>query len=173
MFTLSSTLITPSVPVRRSNTQILHWLCCLILKLRCNLALRRYYSDWYSMLVAHSPWLVSVASNSFISRVKSARSDLDWQMYLSPLAKEKQKQSTPTQNKMSANQRIGHPLSGDSLKIPHPSNFEVPTQENYHPVTGFVQCLVTRVGNNLYHFSHQDGKNEPVFMIGSKLSKFI
>lgn len=72
---------------------------------------------------------------------------------------------------MNANQRIGLPLTGDTIKIPVPGNFDVPTSEHYHPATGFVQCLVTRVGNNLYHFSHQNGKIETVCMIGSKLSK--
>lgn len=101
-------------------------------------------------------------------------------MYLSPLAKEKQRLSSPTNtNKeshaMSANQRIGHPSSGLRIQNAHlkkPGIFEVPKSEHLNAASGFVNCLVTRVGSkNLYHFSHQAGGSETVSMIGNKLSK--
>jgi hypothetical protein len=72
------------------------------------------------------------------------------------------------QKEIKMSQRIGHPLLQQN--ITPPAIFDAPTKENYH--NGFVQCLVTRVGN-LYHFSHQVGGTEEVSMIGSKLSKII
>jgi hypothetical protein len=101
-------------------------------------------------------------------------------MYLSPLAKEKQRLSSPTNtNKeshaMSANQRIGHPSSGlrnQNAHLKKPGLFEVPKSEHLNVASGFVNCLITRVGSkNLYHFSHQVGGSETVSMIGNKLSK--
>jgi hypothetical protein len=103
-------------------------------------------------------------------------------MYLSPLAKEKQRLSSPINaNKerqaMNANQRLGHPSSGlhnQNAHLKKPDIFEVPKSEHLNPATGFANCVVTRVGSkNLYHFSHQVGGTETVSMIGNKLSKAI
>ena len=87
-------------------------------------------------------------------------------MYLSPLSNIKRQQ------KMNSNQRIGHPLSGNQrVDLPVPAIFDVPSKEHCSSITGFVQCLVTRVGNNLYHFSHQVGGTETISIIGLKQSK--
>jgi hypothetical protein len=74
-----------------------------------------------------------------------------------------------------SNQRIGHPMTGEqeneTNKVIAASTFDVPTKENYHPSSGFVHCLVTRVGSSLYHFAIQVGSEETVSLIGHKLSK--
>lgn len=84
-------------------------------------------------------------------------------MYLSPLSKARRQRDMN-------NQRIGHPQENLTNKVLIPGIFDVPSEQHYHPSTGFVQCVVTRVGNNLYHFSHQgSGTVEIVSIIGSKL----
>jgi hypothetical protein len=73
---------------------------------------------------------------------------------------------------MNSNQLIGHPMSGDKEnEVLAPAIFHAPTKEHYHARTGFVQCLITRVGKNMYHFAFQVDGTETVSIIGHKLSK--
>eukprot|EP00804_Cyclotella_cryptica_P028994 CCRYP_012412-RA/>CCRYP_012412-RA protein AED:0.04 eAED:-0.02 QI:0/0/0/1/1/1/2/0/335 len=89
-------------------------------------------------------------------------------MYLSPLTREAGQRDMDNNNK-----RIGYPMSGDKEnengKVLVPSIFHAPTKEHYHIATGFVQCLITRVGKNVYHFAFQIDGTEAVSMIGHKL----
>ncbi|KAL7484977.1 hypothetical protein ACHAW6_010579 [Cyclotella cf. meneghiniana] len=89
-------------------------------------------------------------------------------MYLSPLTRER------GQRDMNNNQLIGHPMWGDKENenntVLAPAIFNAPTKEHYHARTGFVQCLITRVGKNKYHLAFQVDETETVSIIGHKLT---
>ena len=70
--------------------------------------------------------------------------------------------------------RIGHPTSPVDEKCRArdpiaPPLFGMPAKSNFHAVTGFVHCSVTRVDKNKYHLSFQAADAEDVSMIAVKI----
>ena len=91
-------------------------------------------------------------------------------MYLSPLSKAKNQRDRMSLMPPDCQRLIGHPQENLTNKILIPGPLDIPSDQHYNPSTGFVQCVVTRVGKNLYHFSHQvSGSTETVSIIGTKL----
>lgn len=88
---------------------------------------------------------------------------------LSPLARG----HSPTRRSMES-ARIGHPRSpkqSNDAAATAPGIFAVPTDANYHQVSGFVQTVVTRCGSNRYELSFQVNGIETAALIAQKVTK--